>query len=239
MHRGGQQEGEAGPRPRGIGRGQAGDHGDTPDRLMPGTSAADLGTADEPILSRPTPANRWSLATAASRSSTVEGGSRGPAAVAPTATGRPTGAGNGAAARRAAAARRSARGTCRRVPAAEHGPERVLQKQTADPDRDRGQDEQPGQALVRGPHPTVPDRGEQAADDPHPVAPEEDQQCEGGRDVQPDDERQVRRFRRGQSRSAPSSRPTSAGSSTLCPRLDTGEQLGESPWTTPSAASPG
>ena len=197
-HRRGQQEGEPGRVLVGQPADQAADHRD------PGPADArqqreDLGRADEQRGAEARRRhNRRSAATSAS-ASTVEGGwAGGPAAVAPTAD-RSFDGGGGTAQPLAEQQDHAVRHQehRRRGRAAEHRAERVLQQQAADPDRDRGQHDQPGQPLVRRGHPAVPDRGEQAADDPHPVGPEEDQQRQRGRDVQPDDERQVRRLRRG------------------------------------------
>ena len=90
---------------------------------------------------------------------------------------------------------------------AEDHPERVLEGQSRDADRDGGQDDHPGQLLVdrqplpaagpvRGPD-QMPERGEEPRDDPDPVSPEIDQQRDRGGHVQADDEGQVRRLGRG------------------------------------------
>ena len=76
----------------------------------------------------------------------------------------------------------------------QHRSEGVFQQQTRDTDWDRGENQQPAESLCRRLDPTVPDRGEQPSDDAHPVAPEEHDERESGRDVQTDDERQVRRL---------------------------------------------
>ena len=85
--------------------------------------------------------------------------------------------------------------------------EQVLQGEARDADRNRGQDDHPGEHLVgvlrleppgaRGGRGDVPERGEEGPDDPQPVPPEIQDHGGGRGDVQPDDVRQVRRLRLG------------------------------------------
>ena len=70
----------------------------------------------------------------------------------------------------------------------------MLERQADDPDGDGGEDEQPCHALVGVFDAAMPDRAEQAADDPGPVLAKEDQQRDGGRDVETDKEREIERF---------------------------------------------
>ncbi len=70
----------------------------------------------------------------------------------------------------------------------------MLELEPGQPDRDRGQDDHPGQLLVGGADLAVADRGEEPADDPDPVPPEVDDQRHGGGHVQADDEGQVGRL---------------------------------------------
>ena len=86
---------------------------------------------------------------------------------------------------------------------------------------------------------SVPERGEEPADDPDPVPPEVDQQRDRGGHVQADDERQVRRLGRGHVRDRCAQLPPiRAGISTLCPRLDTGNSS-VTPWTGRPRRPPG
>ena len=85
--------------------------------------------------------------------------------------------------------------------------ELVLEHEPDQPDRDRRQDDHPGEPLVgrlqlppagaRRRLDELAERGEEPLDDPYPVPPEVDEQGDRGGDVQPDDEGQVRRFGRG------------------------------------------
>src|SRR2546429_545511 len=70
---------------------------------------------------------------------------------------------------------------------AEYGAEGVLQQQAAEPDGNGGDHDHPGEPLVGGFDPAVPQRGGEARRDADPVAPEEQQQTERGGHVQPDD----------------------------------------------------
>ena len=83
----------------------------------------------------------------------------------------------------------------RRLRFGEQRAERVFERQPDNARRDRGDDDEPCHPLVDGFQPAVADRADESADDPHPVAPEKQQQGERGRDVQPDDEREIRRLR--------------------------------------------
>ena len=74
---------------------------------------------------------------------------------------------------------------------------RVLQQRADDADRDRGQDDHPGQLLVHRLDPAVPDRGQEPAGDPQPVPPEIDDHGDGRGHMQADDEGQIRRVRCG------------------------------------------
>ena len=70
----------------------------------------------------------------------------------------------------------------------------MLQRQPGYPDRDRAEDEQPGQSLVRCGNATVPNAAEEAGNDSQPVAPEVDDQADGGGYVEAHDKCQVRRL---------------------------------------------
>jgi hypothetical protein len=79
----------------------------------------------------------------------------------------------------------------------EQGAEGVFQGQPGDADRDRGDDEKPGESFVGVGGDDAP-RGDagpkgapEPADDPHPVGSEEDDQGQCGRYMQGDDDRQV------------------------------------------------
>ncbi len=76
----------------------------------------------------------------------------------------------------------------------EQGPEGVFQCQAGESDGDRGDDDQPGQPLLRRGDDACVQRVGQGAEDAGPVGSEKDEERDGGRDVQCDDERQVGRL---------------------------------------------
>jgi len=114
---------------------------------------------------------------------------------------------------------------------AEQDPERVLGDQADQADRDRGQDDHPGQPLVPGRHPRVPSlpvpqRGEEPADDPDPVPPEVDEQGDRGGHMHAHDEGQVRRLGLGHVQVRGPAPADQRRDQHVVPQAGHGEQLG-------------
>jgi hypothetical protein len=76
-----------------------------------------------------------------------------------------------------------------------NGAKRVFEAKSKDASWDRGDNDQPGQSLVRRRDAAMSDRTDEPANDPYPVAPKDRQQRKRSCYVQADDERQVWRLR--------------------------------------------
>ena len=110
---------------------------------------------------------------------------------------------------------------------AEQHPELVIEEQPGQADRDRRDDQHPGQLLVGRRDIPLANGTEEAGDDAHPVAPEINHDADGGGHMQADDKGQVRRLRCGHVEISGPTAPDEGRDQDVVPQAGDREQLGD------------